>query len=228
MLTLAMDTATRTVGLALLDEEKILAEFYLNLGRHHSEVLLPAIDQICRLAGIAPDRIDLLASTTGPGSFTGVRIGASTVKGLALAIGKPLVGVSTLEALAMNVLPYPALVCPMLDAGKNSVYTGLYRGGADGLPEQVRPEGLNDVLIFLRRLEETVVFLGDGAVRHEKLIGEILPGKGVLAGGRHQGIRATAVGLIGLKRYREGRILDPLTFSPRYLRLSEAEVNRRA
>jgi tRNA threonylcarbamoyladenosine biosynthesis protein TsaB len=226
MLTLAMDTATRTVGLALLDGEEILAEFYLNLGRHHAEVLLPAVDQICRLSGIELDRVALLACTTGPGSFTGVRIGVCTIKGLALATGKPVVGVSTLEALALNVMPYPAPVCPMLDARKNQVYTGLFRNGDNGLPEPILPESLCDIETFLKSLEGEVIFLGDGAVRYEKLIGEILPGRFILAGGRHQGVRATAVGLIAHHRYCEGVILDPLTFSPRYLRLSEAEVNR--
>jgi tRNA threonylcarbamoyladenosine biosynthesis protein TsaB len=149
-----------------------------------------------------------------------------TVKGLALATGIPVVGVSTLEALALNVMPYPAPVCAMLDARKNQVYTGLYRNGANGLPEPLLAESLSDIEMFLQSLEGEVIFLGDGAVRYEKLIGEILPGRFTLAGSRHHGIRATAVALIGLHRYSEGGILDPLTLSPRYLRLSEAEVNR--
>jgi tRNA threonylcarbamoyladenosine biosynthesis protein TsaB len=226
MLTLAMDTATKTIGLALLEDEEILAELFLNLGRHHAEVLLPALDRICSLAGTPIGSIDLIACTIGPGSFTGVRIGASTVKGLALATGKPVVGVSTLEALAFNALPRTALICPMLDARRNQVYTGLYREGKNGLPEPVGPELLIDVDTFLKGLEEETVFLGDGAVRYERLIGETRPGRFTPAGARHQGIRAAAVGLIGLERHREGRVLNPLTFSPRYLRLSEAEVSK--
>ena len=226
MLTLAMDTAAGTVGLALLDGEVILAELCLNLGRHHAEVLLPALDRLCSLAGTGIERVDLICCTTGPGSFTGVRMGASTVKGLALATGKPVVGVSTLEALAMNALPSSALICPMLDARKNQVYAALYREGKKGLPEPVRPEVLTDIQPFLEGLGEDVVFLGDGATRYETLIGETLPGRFVRASGIHQGIRASAVGLIGLERYNKGDILNSFTFLPRYLRPSEAEVNK--
>lgn len=228
MLTLAMDTATRTIGLALLDGEEILAELYLNLGHHHAEVLLPALDQLCRLTETGMEKVDLLCCTVGPGSFTGVRIGASTVKGLALATGKPVVGVSTLEALAMNALPSTALICPMLDARKNQVYTGLYREGKKGLPEPVCSEGLADVDLFVKDLEGEVIFLGDGAIRYGGLICETRDKRFTLAGGRHQGIRAGAVGLIGFERYREGKILNPMTFFPRYLRPSEAEVKTQA
>jgi tRNA threonylcarbamoyladenosine biosynthesis protein TsaB len=225
MLTLAMECATKTVGLALLDEEEVRAEIYLNLERHHAEVLLPALDKLFLLAALTPDRVDLLACTVGPGSFTGLRIGVSTVKGLALATGKPVVGVSTLEALAMNALPSPRLICPMLDARKNQIYAGLYRMGPEGLPKAERPESLTDVARFLPGLDlEEIVFLGDGAMRHAKLIQDTMNGRAILYGSSKQRITASAVGLIGLYRYRTGVILDTQTFTPRYLRLSEAEA----
>jgi len=228
MLTLAIETTTKTVGLAILREEEILAELYLDLGRHHAEILLPALEKLCLITALPAARVDLLACTIGPGSFTGVRIGVSTVKGLALATGKPVVGVSTLEVLAMNVVPYPNLICPMLDARKNQVYAGLYRIGKGSLPEVVRAERLVDVNTLLADLgDEEVVFLGDGAVRYEKLIGERFPGRCTHDDSRLHNLRASAVGLIGLERYRNGDHLDPLTFTPRYLRLSEAEIKHR-
>jgi tRNA threonylcarbamoyladenosine biosynthesis protein TsaB len=167
MITLAIECATNTIGLALLDGEEILAEFHLNLGRHHAEVLLPALENILLLAGIGSDKIDLLACTTGPGSFTGVRIGVSTVKGLALATGVPIVGVSTLETLAMNAFPSSRLICSLLDARKDQVYTGLYRMGPDGFPEIVTPDRLTDIAQLIRDLPaDEVDWIGDGAVRY--------------------------------------------------------------
>ena len=224
---LAIETATKTVGLALLEEEKVLAEMHLDLGRHHAEVLLPALDQLFRISGLNLEQIDLLACSVGPGSFTGVRIGISSIKGLALATGKPVVGVSTLEALAMNAGNVPQGICPMLDARKDQVYCGLYRMGIDGLPEAALPERLADVDAWLGAMtDEAILFLGDGALRYEKRIHERFPGRFRLGQGGQHHPRASAVGLIGRSRYREGSILDPLTFTPRYLRLSEAETRR--
>ena len=225
MLVLALECATKSVGLALLDEGDVQAELYLGPGRHHAEVLLPALDRLFSVAGLTPERVDLLACTVGPGSFTGLRIGVSTIKGLALATGKPVVGVSTLEALAMNALPSAHLICPMLDARKNQVYAGLYRMGPDDLPIAERPDRLTSAPDLLQELDDReVVFLGDGALRHEKLIRETIKGRTILSGSSHQRLMASAVGLIGLRQFRRGNIMHMPTFTPRYLRLSEAET----
>jgi tRNA threonylcarbamoyladenosine biosynthesis protein TsaB len=225
MLTLAVECATKSVGLALVDEGDVLAELYLALERHHAEVLLPALDKLFIMAGLTLGDVDLLACTVGPGSFTGVRIGVSTIKGFALSTGKPIVGVSTLEALAVNAMPSPALICPMLDARKDQVYAGLYRTGPDDLPVAERPDRVVNAEEFLQELdEEAIVFLGDGALRHEKLIRQTSKGQAILMGNGHGRIMASAVGLIGLRRYRSGILKDALTVTPRYLRLSEAEA----
>jgi tRNA threonylcarbamoyladenosine biosynthesis protein TsaB len=225
MITLAMECATETVGLALLDGEKILAEFYLGPGKHHAEVLLPALEKLLLLSGIPMEKIDLLACTTGPGSFTGVRMAVSTVKGLALATGKPIIGVSTLETLAMNAFPSPGLICPLLDARRDQVYAGLYRMGPDGFPEIVMPERLTDIAHLMRDLPaDEVDLIGDGAVRYRDRILESRPGRCVPSGSRQHRLHASAVGMIGIHRYSQRRGEDPLTFSPKYLRLSEAEA----
>jgi tRNA threonylcarbamoyladenosine biosynthesis protein TsaB len=225
MITLAIECATETVGLALLEGEEILAEIYLGPGRHHAEVLLPALEKLLLLSEIPMEKIDLLACTTGPGSFTGVRMGVSTVKGLALAIGKPIVGVSTLETLAMNAFPTSGLVCPLLDARRGQVYAGLYRMGPDGFPEIVTLERLTDIVQLLRDLPvDEVEWIGDGAVRYRDRILESRPGRCVPYGSRQHRLHASAVGMMGIHRYSQGRGEDPLTFSPKYLRLSEAEA----
>ena len=216
-------------GLALLNEEAVLGELYLALGRHHAEVLLPALDRLFDLTATAPEEVDLLACTVGPGSFTGLRIGVSTVKGLALAMNKPIVGVSTLAALALNALPASRWICPLLDARKAQVYAGLYRIGADNLPALAGKERLIGIEDLLRELnQEKILFLGDGAVCHERLIREILGERAVLCdSGKHR-ILASSVGLIGRHRYQEGAILNALTLVPRYLHQSAAETNRNA
>ena len=219
MITLAIECATQTVSIALLDREKILADLYLDAGRGHSEVLLPALEKLFLLTGLTTERIDLLVCTTGPGSFTGVRIGVSTIKGLAVATGKPIVGVSTLEALAMTVYPSRRLICPLLDARKNQVYAGLYRLAPDGMPEAVAPDRLTDLGLLLKTLAaEEVDFVGDLAVLDQKQLCEA----GAPVYERHacrcSRLNASAVGLIGLRRYQSGRIEDLLTFSPTYLR----------
>ncbi|MCX5838056.1 MAG: tRNA (adenosine(37)-N6)-threonylcarbamoyltransferase complex dimerization subunit type 1 TsaB [Deltaproteobacteria bacterium] len=225
MITLAMECATDTVGVALLKGEEIMADFYLGPGRHHAEVLLPVLEKLLLLTGITLEKIDLLACTAGPGSFTGVRIGVSTVKGLALATGRPIVSVSTLEALTMNAFPSPGLICPLLDARRDQVYAGLYRMGPDGFPEIVTPDRLTEIAQLMRDLPVgEVELIGDGALRYRDRILEARSGRCDPAGsGRHR-LHASAVGLIGIHRYSQGRGEDPLTFSPRYLRLSEAEA----
>jgi tRNA threonylcarbamoyladenosine biosynthesis protein TsaB len=226
MITLAIECATQTIGIAFLDQKKILAELYLDTGRGHAEVLLPALEKLFLMTGLTAERIDLLVCTTGPGSFTGVRIGVSTIKGLALATGKPIVGVSTLEALAMNVFPSRKLICPLLDARKNQVYAGLYRVGPDGYPEAVAPDRLTDIESLVKTLvAEEVDFVGEAAVLYQQQIFEGRARGSALQTCRCCRLNASAVGLIGLHRYQHGRIEDPLTFSPRYLRLSEAENN---
>lgn len=228
MLTLGMDTVTKTVGLALVDGEECLVELSLNLGRHHTETVLPALRQICRMADVTVGQLDLLACTTGPGSFTGVRIGVSILKGLGLALNKPLVGVSALEALAMNIIPTPAKICSLLDAQKNQVYAGVYRMNVQGIPDPVMGESLVDLDSFLRALEGDLIFLGEGAVRYGNEITRIMGSRASFAGPLQHAVRGAAVAWIGQRHFHEGDIDDPFTLSPRYLRISEAEVNRQA
>ncbi len=224
---LAIDCATESIGMAFMNEGEVCAEVYLRRERHHTEILLSSLERLLSLADAALNDVDLLACTIGPGSFTGLRIGVSTVKGLALAMGKPVVGVSTLEALAMNALPYGKIICPMLDARRNEVFTALFRSGPEGLPEAMMPEVLIDIDQFLTELKKgEIVFLGSGAMRHEERIVGILPNRALVGGKGGKRILASAVGLIGLHRYRQGHILDTQTFVPNYLRLSDAESHR--
>ncbi|MGZ3593554.1 MAG: tRNA (adenosine(37)-N6)-threonylcarbamoyltransferase complex dimerization subunit type 1 TsaB [Syntrophales bacterium] len=226
MLTLAIDTSTKSASIALLRDSDILSESFFNLDVNHSLVLLPALEHLLRLSSIQAGEIDLFACTMGPGSFTGLRVGASTIKGLALATGKPIAGVSTLEALAFNIVSPEISICPMLDAKRDQVYTALYRTDRNYSLERIEGERVTDVRRFLQCIDEDVIFVGDGAAKYAGLISEMLPGKSYFASVCHQHVRAAVVGLLGKKKYSEGDILDSLTFAPAYLRASEAEMKR--
>ncbi|MGZ3647646.1 MAG: tRNA (adenosine(37)-N6)-threonylcarbamoyltransferase complex dimerization subunit type 1 TsaB, partial [Syntrophales bacterium] len=166
MLTLAIDTSTKSASIALLRDSDILSESFFNLDVNHSLVLLPALEHLLRLSNIQAGGIDLFACTMGPGSFTGLRVGASTIKGLALATGKPIAGVSTLEALAFNIVSPEISICPMLDAKKDQVYTALYRTDRNYSLERIEGERVTDVRRFLQCIDEDVIFVGDGAAKY--------------------------------------------------------------
>ncbi len=227
MITLAIDASTNAAGVALLDGEEVLCETFLNTGLYHSLYLLPAIHTLFTTAGVAPGDTGLFACTIGPGSFTGLRVGASTIKGLALAMEKPVVGISTLDALALNVSVYEGDVCPLLDAQNRKVYTALYRNRSGALAEKVTHESLVDIDDFLEGLgegrEHNIVFLGTGAQKYAGVITAKLPDQGCIAPRHHNTIRAAVVGLLGLEKFRAGDLLDILTFTPRYLQSSYAE-----
>jgi tRNA threonylcarbamoyladenosine biosynthesis protein TsaB len=226
MVTLAVDTATTTASVALLEGTTVLGESFLNIGKHHGETLLPEIMALMTRNSITIEEIDLFAVTLGPGSFTGLRIGASTVKGLAFTVGKPVEGVSTLEALALNVSDISMMICPMLDARKKEVYTALYKPAGDHYPEKIVDETVSDPGHFVKNISENVMFLGDGALLYRDVIREIVPDKAYFASDHLNYIRASSVGLIGLKKFYEGDTLNLFTFTPQYVRISEAEAKR--
>jgi tRNA threonylcarbamoyladenosine biosynthesis protein TsaB len=209
---------------ASLKNSEVVGEVFVNLKINHSPMLLPVIEMLCVASGMKLDEVDLFVCTIGPGSFTGVRIGVSTVKGFALAAGKPVVGVSTLDALAMNLLGSPVKICPMLDARKNHVYTALYGTDGDNQIEKINGERDTEIREFLRTIDEDVIFLGDGAQKYAGVISEMLCGKAYFAAGIQNYVRASMAGVLGEKKFRDGEMDDHVTLVPRYMRLSEAEL----
>jgi len=226
MITLALDSSSKTVGIALLEDDETLVESFFNLGVNSSILLLPAIKDVFQKAGMDVEQVDLWACTTGPGSFTGLRIGLGTLKGMALATGRPIAGVSTLEALAFNGIHSSRVICPMMDAQRSQVYTALYTAESDFSLRKIGEERRADLEAFLPRITEKTLFLGDGALKYRQRIVECLPDRACFAAPHLHAVRACAVGLLGRESHRRGEILDLLTFTPRYLRLSEAEVKR--
>lgn len=193
-----------------------------NAGRH-AIWLLPSIKSHLENAGLEISQIDLFAVAVGPGSFTGLRIGISTVKGLAWPLGKKAIGVSTLAALAMNVPFSSRLVCPVLDARKGEVYTALYETSL-GYPVAVMEDAAMTPAALIAEISKRgigpVVFLGSGLEVYSKGIEQGVPGA-VLAPGLNL-VRASVIGGLGFER--AGEAVDPALLTPAYLRRSEAEI----
>ena len=232
MITLAIDTSAGTTSVALLEDENILAELFMNSGRNQAETLLPAIknlaDSVIPREGrkLALSSIDLFAFTVGPGSFTGLRVGAGTVKGLAFVLQKPVVGVSTLDALVLNV-PDIYLnnisICPMVDAGRGEVYTALYAPSSErGIYEKKLMECVVSPEKFAGAIEEEVIFLGSGAERYRDIIMEALPGRSLFMPPHLCHVKACEVGILGIKKFYAGDISDIMSVTPDYLRASYA------
>jgi tRNA threonylcarbamoyladenosine biosynthesis protein TsaB len=221
---LAVDTSTTTASVALISNSDVVAEIFMNLGVNHSCILLPAVEEICNMSRLELKDMDLFVCTIGPGSFTGVRIGLSTVKGFALSTGKPVVAVSTLEALALNLSGSPYMVCPMLDARKQHVYTALYRMDDQQGLEVITDERDTEINLFLQSVKDEVICVGEGAVKYAGIIREVLQHKVSFAAGIHNHVRASTAGLLGEKKFLKGEQADFVHLVPKYLRLSEAEI----
>ncbi len=220
---LAIDTSAESSSVALLYDESIGAEFCFNTKRRHEETLLEAIEALLSQGGVKPSEIDLFAVTVGPGSFTGIRVGLSTMKGFAFAAGKPIVGVSSLRALASNIPHSECSICPMLDAKRGEVYTALYRIEKGGIPAMIVEERVTTPERLVEELYGDTLFVGDGATLYEGMIRERLSEQSFFVPQSFNYIRAGAVGLIGLKKYYDGGMLQSIGVVPRYLRASYAE-----
>ncbi|MCK9390938.1 MAG: tRNA (adenosine(37)-N6)-threonylcarbamoyltransferase complex dimerization subunit type 1 TsaB [Syntrophales bacterium] len=220
---LALDTSGVTASVAILQDETVLAEMFLNLSRNHSEILLPTIDYLLIATGLELRAIDVFACTVGPGSFTGIRIGVGTIKGLALAVDRPIVGLSALEVLAMNVIGFQRKICPMIDARREQVYTGLYDDNGPDELTNIVPERLINANDFLELIVGETVFIGTGAVKYRDIIQRRLSGKAYFVVGHLHQVHASAVGVLAGRKALAGGLTDAVKLVPLYLRRSEAE-----
>lgn len=221
---LALDSTARVASVALCEDGNLLGEYTINNGNTHSETLLPMVESLLKLFSMTPKDVDAFAVSEGPGSFTGVRIGVSTVKGLAFGTQKPCVGVSTLEALARNPAIPSGLICPVMNARRNQVYTALFRANGDTL-ERLMPDSaisIEELDKLLENYNEPVILCGDGyditasQIKHSQIpLPERL---------RHQS--AFNVALCALDTIERGAAGTDLSLAPTYLRLSQAERER--
>jgi tRNA threonylcarbamoyladenosine biosynthesis protein TsaB len=226
MLTLAFDASSKTASVSLLRDKVVLYDTIINKGLNHSEVLLPAIDEACLLTGIKLPEIDLFACTLGPGSFTGLRIGVSTLKGLMMATGKPAAGVSTLTALALNVDQKEKIIGSMMDAGRGQVYLAYYQYDQEGILNQLEAERALDPQSIVDHYKDEVIYVGDGAIKYADLISALSTKKNKIASAEQQFICASAVGMLAIEKYRRNDLLDLPKCVPVYLRSADALLKK--
>jgi tRNA threonylcarbamoyladenosine biosynthesis protein TsaB len=224
---LAVDTATRCCSAAVLVGERLAAETAVRSEHTHSEHLIGMVQEVLKSAGLKLQAINGMAVSIGPGSFTGLRIGISTIQGLALAGGIPCVGVSSLEALAGAALPWPQGICALIDARKGEVYAGRYRERNGGL-EQLAPEQVLPLEVLLRTIDGPHLFIGDGAERYQGRIQTSLGDLARFAPPERNFPRAGTLARLAQPRLavRAGT-LDASLLVPSYLRQSDAELHLR-
>lgn len=223
---LAIDTSTSVLGIALMSDEKIYAESITNLKTNHSIMLMPAIEHIFNQVGWDPNDIDLVAIAKGPGSYTGIRIGVTTAKTYAWALNIPLIGVSTLEAMAYSFNYYNGAISPIIDARRGQVYTGLYKK-IDNKLINLKEDciiSLSDWITMLKENNDKVIFVGDDIKKHYD---QLLQHNDFIEFGPiiFNIPRPSAIGLIAKDKYEKGYKENVYDFIPSYLQLAEAEKN---
>ena len=211
------------------EDDNLLAEFTTNYKKTHSQTLLPMLDLVTDMIDLDLSTIDAIAVAQGPGSFTGLRIGSATAKGLGLALDIPLIGIPTVEGLAYNLWGCTDLVCPLMDARRNQAYTGVYDlsdGTVKTLVEQCAV-GIDEIVDQINTIGKPVVFLGDGVPVFTEYIAEHCEVPYRFAPAHLNKQRAAAVGALALIYANEGKLQTAAEHAPDYLRLSQAERERR-
>lgn len=220
---LLINTATPAGSIALTEGEQVVAELLLNLSSPHSDRLLPGIKQLLDATGISLADLDAVAVVVGPGSFTGLRVGVATAKGLALAANRPLVGLSSLQTLACQVPGTRLPVCALLDARKHEVYAGLYQW-RDGLPQPLQDARVLDPERLLDQLPEEVVFVGDGALVYRTLIVRCLGARAHFAPWPVHALRVSSAAPLAHAALDAGKTCSAAALGAVYIRRSEAEI----
>ena len=226
---LGIDSSGLVASAAILSDDTVVSEFTVNNKKTHSQTLLPMIEQVVKMAGIELEELDAIAVAAGPGSFTGLRIGSSTAKGMALALKKPILSIPTLEGLAYRLTPVTdELVCPLMDARRNQVYTGIYQNKKEGI-EAVRQQeavAIEELIEQVNALERPVVFLGDGVPVQKEVLEANITVPYRFAPAHLNRRSASAVAALGVVYYKEGKSEDARDHKPIYLRQSQAERER--
>jgi tRNA threonylcarbamoyladenosine biosynthesis protein TsaB len=223
MLILGIDTSTTTGGVALVSEERLIANYQLDVTVTHSARLFPAIDAMLRDAQLTLNNLNGIAVAIGPGSFTGLRIGVAAAKSLAFLNKIPLIGISTLEALAYPLSPTNLLICPILDALRGEVYAAGFQAD-HGRLERIFEDRIISIPELLALLQPPCLFTGNGITKHQQEIQNKFGKEAVFAPLNLRVVLPSSIAGLGLQQLAAGILDDPLKLEPRYLRRPEAEV----
>ena len=240
MRVLAIDSSGLTATVAVVEETQTVAEYTINYKKTHSQTLLPMFDEVVKMTELDLGTINAIAVAGGPGSFTGLRIGSATAKGLGLALNKPLIHVPTVDGLAYNVFGCEDIICPIMDARRNQVYTGIYtfskKAGEKEGRNLVEPVfqvikmqmavSIEELAERLNRYRRPVVFLGDGVPVYENVLAEKLTVPYSFAPAYMNRQRAAVVGTLAIQYYKSGKFETAEEHRPDYLRVSQAERER--
>lgn len=222
---LAIDSSSIAGSVAYIKEDKLIGEYYFCDKLTHSQTIMPMLEHLRTMVQMDLDTLDAIAVTSGPGSFTGLRIGVTAAKAMALALDVQIVGVPTLDCLAHNISFTEHYICPIMDARRNQVYTALYHWEGNQL-ERLTDYLAIDLNTHLETLQEKcdkVIFLGDGITPYKAMIQEQLGEKALFAPLFLSQQRASVLATVAMQYYNEGKAEDPSLFVPMYLRKSQAE-----
>lgn len=226
---IALESSALTASVAIMEDDRLTAEYTVSDKLKHSKTLLGMLDAIAGITELDLDTVDGIAISSGPGSFTGLRIGSATAKGIGLVLNKPLIEVPTLAALAYELYQPNALICPIMDARREQVYNGLYRfAGEDFVTlKESRALGIEELCRELDQKEENdklpVIFLGDGVRVFKNKIDDLLERPHSYAPPHLLYPRAGSVAALGMKYLSEGKTISAAEHAPFYLRKSQAE-----
>ncbi|MDK2968235.1 MULTISPECIES: tRNA (adenosine(37)-N6)-threonylcarbamoyltransferase complex dimerization subunit type 1 TsaB [Lacrimispora] len=224
---LGIESSSLVASVALLTDDILTAEYTVNFKKTHSQTLLPMLDEIVTMTGIRLEDIDAIAVSAGPGSFTGLRIGSATGKGLGLALKKPLVSVPTIDAMAFEFYGSASIICPIMDARRNQVYTGIYdnRKGFSVIKESCAMD-IRELIEELNSMGQSVIFSGDGVPVCKESIEEFMKVPFEFAPAHLNRQRAGAVAAYGARLFSQGKTVTAAEHAPDYLRKPQAERER--
>ena len=227
---LGIDGSGLVASVAVVEDDNLVGEYTTGYKKTHSQTLLPMLDELKKMIELDLNTVDAIAVAAGPGSFTGLRIASATAKGLGLSLGCPIVSVPTVDALAFNLWGSDAMICPIMDARRGQVYTGLYRFDIDGNFKIERPQCAVDFHEIAEdinsRNPDTVIFLGDGVPVFKELIAELIKAPYKFAPAHLNRQHAASVATLGMLYYKNGECETAAEHRPEYLRLSQAERER--
>ncbi len=224
MKVLALETSGSNCSVAILDENKVIADFNCNTGTTHSQNLMPMVDNVLKFAELTLDDIDILANSIGPGSFTGLRIGIATIKGIAISLNKKVIGVPSLLGLAYNVPHFDGVICSVLDAKNNNVYAGIYKN--DDIPTLLGDYISDSVDILIEKLKENnckILFVGDGAIAYKEKFIETFGNNALFVPYYLNNQNAVSIAKSALDKAKNNEYDDYNSIHPLYLKKSQAE-----
>lgn len=226
MKVLSIDSSSKVATAAILEDNILLGEYVLNNKKEHSVILLPMIENLLKDCNLSIDDIDGYVVSKGPGSFTGLRIGMATIKGMSFGSNKPYISLSSLEGLAYNLINFDGIICSVMDALRENVYTAVYKSKNTVLEPLLNPTSmeLSDLLDYLKKYDDKVIFVGDGVIKHKEYILNNFANP-IFPPDSFNIIKASTIAEIGINKLKQG-LSDNPNSGPVYLKKPQAERER--